>query len=159
MVGIGFFATRNNACGAYSNTWADYGRVSGVKVPRIPSAAHRPESGDAMTRFEFRANYYDRAGDPTSIGVVIDGTCHPMEPELGASGNRTYLYTSTLGSGCHEYYFLANAAGGVPVSYPGAGAFVMSVEGVRGCTETSDWRSTRLAASCDGGIQVRASSD
>ena len=136
VVGLGFFVMPAHACGFHSETFADYGHVAGLVTPRIPSAGHRPETGDAATPFSFHANYYDPAGDPTAIDVVVDGACRAMSVELGAAGNRTYLHAGSFAPGCHEYYFLARDRAGARVTYPESGAYVFSVAGGPACEKT-----------------------
>lgn len=96
--------------------FSDFGKIDGLPIARIPSAV---ETGGT-----FYANYYDPAGDPQSIHVVVDGACHAMEIEIGAEpGNRTYHYADGgSGQGCHEYYFVAVDASGAEARYPETGS-------------------------------------
>jgi len=136
--------------------FSDYGNDSGRPIPRIPSGAHRPENGSASTTFTVYANWYDESAgdDPLSIDAVIDGICYPMAVELGATGNRTYQYATTLPAGCREYYILARDSGGTRVTYPEVGSLLIEISGGAPCA--SDYAATQLPASCetatDGGM-------
>jgi len=147
VVGTGSDFGSGGCWGAY--LFADFGEIDGLELPRIASAVHRPQSGSSSTDFTFYASYYDAAGDPTSIHVVIGGGCNAMSVELGDSGNRTYTNTGSLGSdGCHEYYVVAEDAGGDRATYPAEGSYLISVGG----TSCSDelYTDNRMPADCEG---------
>jgi MYXO-CTERM domain-containing protein len=108
VVGTGVYSGAG-CWGTYG--FAEFGKLDGAEIPRIPSAAHVGSS--------FYANYYDPAGDPKGVSVVLDGECHDMAVELGVAGNRTYKWTApSLGTGCQEYYFVAVDAEGATARYP-----------------------------------------
>ena len=143
------FAEGSSACWA-RYYFTDFGNYGGTVIARIPSGVHYPETGSSSTNFEFRANYYDASGSPNSIDVVIDGTCYPMSVELGSGGNETYLHTSSLSSGCHEYYFLAYDDSGTRVTYPETGSLTVSVTGGGGCANL--YIATQMPAGCEAGV-------
>jgi hypothetical protein len=145
VVGPGSYQAGGGCWSGYF--FSDLGSMP-VTIPRIPSGIHYPDTGGAGTSFTFYANYYDGAGPPSTISVVIDGTCYPMTTELGTGGNRTYLYTTSLAGGCHEYYFLANDAGGGLVTYPSSGAYRFTVSGGTACG-AGDYVTTQSPASCE----------
>jgi uncharacterized protein YkwD len=126
--------------------FADYGSISGLTIPRIASGIHRPQTGGISTNFTFYGNYHDPIGDPTSIYVVIDGDCRPMSIELGLSSDSvTYEYTTTLASGCREYYYLTYDSQGVRAVYPETGSFQVTVSGGANLLELS-WRLWNLSS-------------
>ena len=133
--------------------FSDYGNDPGRLIPRIPSGVHRPESGTTSTTFTLYANWYDQStgDDPLSIDAVIDGTCYPMAVELGATGNRTYQYATTLPAGCREYYILARDSGGTRVTYPEVGSLLVAVSGGP-CA--GDYDATQLPASCEAAMDA-----
>ena len=111
VVGTGFAS--GSACwGSYG--FADFGSASVGERPRIASGA--------LHGSRLYANYYDAAGDPQSIDVVIDGQCLPMAVELGDVGNRSYVFDVTPGAGCHAFYFAARDAVGALTRYPAVGS-------------------------------------
>ena len=145
VVGPGAWAGGGGCWSTYH--FSDFGYIGGTAIPRIASGVQVPASGSASTSFQFYANYYDAGGSPpSSIDVVVDGTCHPMTSELGSGGNRTYLFTGALPSGCHEYYFLANDAGGTRVTWPSTGAYHFN--GGAACAG-GEYITTQTPASCE----------
>lgn len=112
-----------------------------MAIARIPSGVNVGNT--------FYANYYDPAGDPQAIHVVVDGTCHAMEIEIGAAaGNRTYHNTTANpGQGCHEYYFVATDAAGQEARYPETGSLT-----VGDCTE--EYVSGQADSSCAQGVDA-----
>lgn len=128
--------------------YSDYGAIGGLAIARIPSGIHRPESGGAGSEFAFYGNYYDPAGPPAQMNVVIDGLCEPMTVELGTGGNLTYTQTTNLGAGCHQYYFLAIDGSGNRVTFPEAGSLQISV-GSTACP--GDYEYSQMAADCECG--------
>jgi MYXO-CTERM domain-containing protein len=137
--------------------FSDYGHITSRPIPRIPSGVHRPRTGSTSTTFSFFASFYDPGGDAQSIDVVIDGVCHPMAIDIGTDvGNRTYVYSSALSTGCHEYYVVARDAAGARVTYPEVGSLTLEVDGATCAAEYVD---TQMPAACeiDGGIAPDAS--
>jgi MYXO-CTERM domain-containing protein len=133
-----------------SYLFADFGEIDGLELPRIASAVHRPKAGSSSTEFTFYASYYDTGGsDPSSIHVVIDGTCHAMTVELGQNANYTYTHTTSLGSdGCHEYYVVAEDAAGDRAVYPAEGSYLVAV-GTATCSDEL-YTDNRMPADCEG---------
>ncbi|MFW5739600.1 MAG: hypothetical protein ACOC1F_04475, partial [Myxococcota bacterium] len=80
VVGTGFH--RGSGCWSVY-AFSDFGKVDGLQIARIPSGIHR---GNTLY-----ANYYDPAGDPQSIHVIVDGNCHAMEIEIGAEAKTAPL--------------------------------------------------------------------
>jgi hypothetical protein len=131
---------------------SDSGSIKNATIPKIPTAAVTPVSGAAGT-FTFYSTWADPAlGTPSSIDVVIDGSCTALTRELGTDTlNATYKGTATLAAGCHNYFILARDASGTAVTYPTSGAITVAV-GSSTCS--SDYLATAPAASCaaDGGV-------
>ncbi len=128
--------------------FADFGSHNGLVTPRVATAIHRPESGGASTEFTFYASYYDLAGAPTAIDVVIDGVCHGMNVEIGEPGNTTFIHAGSVGAeGCHEYWVLATDADGERFTYPETGSYQISV-GSGACGDEL-YTADRLAADCE----------
>ena len=146
VVGPGF--TRGGSCWQ-TFYYSDYGNINGLQLARMPSGIHRPESGSAGTEFQFYANYYDAAGPPTQVSLVVDGACQPMNVELGSDGNLTFEATAQLPSGCHEYYFLAYDAGGYRATFPEDGSLTISVDGGPACG--ADYVASQMPADCECG--------
>jgi len=118
--------------------FADFGSLPGWQTPRIPAASHYTcewtkvggYSYSCVAQILFRANYYDPAGDPQSLHVVLDGACLAMQPELGTSGNRTYkAVPDSVADGCHEYYFVAVDHAGDQFFYPDVGSLTFGTCG------------------------------
>jgi len=127
----------------------DSGTVKNAVIPKLPTAAVSPFSGAAGT-FTFYATWADPAlGAPTSLNVVVDGTCTAMARELGTDTlNATYKATATLAAGCHSYYFAAVDGGGATLAYPTTGALTVSV-GNMACD--ADYLAQAPASACSAG--------
>ncbi len=127
----------------------DSGNLKNATIPKMPTAAVTPTSGNAGT-FTFYATWNDTSlGTPGSINVVLDGTCTAMSLELGTDKlNATYKATATLAAGCHTYWILARDASGGRVTYPTTGAYNIPVGSGTTC---SDYVATAPAGSCDSG--------
>ncbi|HEY6475824.1 MAG TPA: hypothetical protein VI456_04530 [Polyangia bacterium] len=127
---------------------SDSGSIKGATIPKMPTAAVTPPSGNAGT-FTFYATWADPSlGTPGSINVVLDGACTAMTLELGTDTlNATYKATATLAAGCHTYWILARDASGGRVTYPTTGAYDIPVGG--GTTCSGDYVATAPAGSCD----------
>jgi hypothetical protein len=128
---------------------SDSGNLKNATIPKMPTAAVTPASGNAGT-FTFYATWNDPSlGAPGSIDVVLDGACTPMTLELGTDKlNATYKTTATLAAGCHTYWILAHDASGSRVTYPTTGAYNVPV-GSGTCS--GDYLPTAPAASCESG--------
>ena len=140
VVGTGY----HQGSGCWSvYAFSDFGKIDGMAIARIPSGVHVGNT--------FYANYYDPAGDPQAIHVVVDGTCHAMEIEIGAAaGNRTYQnVTANPGQGCHEYYFVATDAAGQEARYPETGSLT-----VGDCAD--EYVSGQADSSCAQGVDAGA---
>ncbi len=79
-------------------------------LPGGPSALSNhgvtPSAGITTTQFSYRVDYSSMDGlGPRSAMAVIDGLARLMFLESGTSGNGTYLMTTTLSAGNHEYFF------------------------------------------------------
>ncbi|HXJ23016.1 MAG TPA: hypothetical protein VMT03_22545 [Polyangia bacterium] len=131
---------------------SDSGNIKNATIPKIPTAAVSPASGNAGT-FTFYATWADPShGAPESLNVVLDGSCLPMTLELGTDTlNATYKATSTLAAGCHQYWVSATDSTGAAVAYPTKGMFTIPVGGSSACS--SDYVTTAIGScSADGGI-------
>ncbi len=139
-------------CGASTQTspatcWSRYyfcdpGNKSGLVTATLPAGAHKPETGNASTSFDFYVNYYSTSGAPQSVQLVLDGACHAMTLEVGTAGNATYKVSRALGdTACHRYWFLARDGAGARAVWPEQGSW-----GVGSCT---DYVATAAPASCE----------
>jgi hypothetical protein len=133
---------------------SDSGNIKNATIPKVPTAAVNPASGNAGS-FTFYATWADPAnGAPKTLNVVLDGNCLSMTKELGTDTlNATYKATATLAAGCHDYWISATDATGAAVTYPTTGAFTIAVGGSSACS--SDYVTT-AAGSCsaDGGTST-----
>jgi hypothetical protein len=131
---------------------SDSGTIKGATIPKIPTAAVTPTSGNAGT-FTFYATWADPSlGTPGAIDVVVDGACTAMTLELGTDKlNATYKTTAPLAAGCHNYFILARDAGGTTVTYPTTGAITLAVGTGASNSCSSDFLAAAPAASCAGG--------
>ncbi len=82
-------------------------------APVLSTGGVTPTSGVLATVFNYSVTYTDADNDPpTNMQVVIDDTAHDMTKV--DSGDNTYTdgclynYTTTLGQGGHNYYFIAS---------------------------------------------------
>ncbi len=127
----------------------DSGNLKNAVIPKLPTAAVSPFSGAAGT-FTFYATWADPTlGAPSSLNVVIDGTCTAMTRELGTDTlNATYKTTAMLAAGCHNYYIAAMDGGGAALTYPTTGALTVSVGNVA-CD--ADYLAQAPASACSAG--------
>ncbi len=104
--------------------FADFGHRDGVETPRMPAGIYWRSLANGAPA-SFFVTYYDASGqDPDSVFVVLDGTCHEMNRELGVPGNRGYRLAQDLPvSECHEYYFVAKDTEGNLFFTPKQGAY------------------------------------
>jgi hypothetical protein len=129
---------------------SDSGNIKNATIPKIPTAAVSPASGNAGT-YTFYATWADPTnGAPKALNVVLDGTCLPMTKELGTDTlNATYKATATLNAGCHDYWISATDATDAAVTYPTTGMYGIQV-GAAGCN--ADYVATAVGScSADGG--------
>ncbi|MFL5308628.1 MAG: hypothetical protein ACJ8F1_25670 [Polyangia bacterium] len=107
---------------------SDSGNIMGAVIPKIPTAAVSPASGNAGT-YTFYATWADPAhGAPASLSVVLDGACVTMTRELGTDTlNATYKVTAPLAAGCHQYAIAGTDATGAAAAYPTTGMLTISV--------------------------------
>lgn len=130
VVGVGS-ATGGSCWGAYE--FADFGSDGAAVTSRIASAADH----DGL----IEANWYDAAGDPTSIDAVVDGVCTPMTIAVGVNpGNRDYRIAFTPSGACQEWYVVATAPDGTIVRYPDVGSLTVN------CPD--EYVPTQLDAAC-----------
>ncbi len=127
LLGNGYDAIGGSA---YTYYWTqDFGSVSGVTVPKIPSAAHwtsvnhvrDPSGGDATV--EFWANWYDSNG-PTVSTLVLDGVTYPMNLATGRGTSTNGAYTTSRvisDTICHTYHFAFTSVTAGAVRYPDTG--------------------------------------
>jgi hypothetical protein len=120
--------------------FCDLGNTT-VPIPVLPGGVHRPQTGSATTAFTFYESYYDPLGAAQSMNVVIDGVCYPMSIELGAPTNAMYTALRMVGSGCHEYWFLARDHAGARQVWPEVGSYQVG--------NCSGYNPTSMPASCE----------
>ena len=135
QIGVGYHG--GTSCG-YSRFYGGELGNDGPARYALPAGAHRPQTG---TSFDFYVNYYNSAGAPQAVKLVVDGVCKAMTLELGAASNGTYKTSKTVTSACHEYWFLAYTASGARRVYPEKGAW-----GVGTCTA---YKTNAMQASCE----------
>lgn len=135
QIGVGFYG--GASCG-YSRFYGGELGNDGPARYALPAGVHRPQTG---TKFDFYVNYYNSAGAPKAVKLVVDGVCQNMTLELGEAANGTYKATKTVTSACHEYWFLAYTASGARRVYPEKGSW-----GVGTCTS---YKGSAMAASCE----------
>jgi hypothetical protein len=113
---------------------SDSGNIKNATIPKIPTAAVSPASGNAGT-YTFYATWADPAhGAPAALNVVLDGACLAMTRELGTDTlNATYKATAPLTTGCHQYAITGIDATGAAAAYPTTGMLTISV-GSTACT-------------------------
>jgi len=135
VVGAGLNTLGMNCWGDFE--FADYGKMSGLAIGRIASGFRRGNT--------YYANYYDAAGAPQQVNVVVDGVCQPMQVEIGSGGNLTMIATGAASdSACHKYYFLAFDAGGERAVYPEQGSYQFG-----GCPGDGYYSTEQAPADCD----------
>lgn len=134
-IGLGYVGSSScNLSRFYAGDLGD----NGPAIYTLPAGIHRPQTG---TSFDFYVNYYNTAGAPEVVRVVVDGTCKAMTLEIGTAGNGTYKTSKTVTNACHQYWFLAYTASGARRTYPEVGAW-----GVGSC---SGYQPTADAAACE----------
>ncbi|MEM2899285.1 MAG: lamin tail domain-containing protein, partial [Thermoplasmata archaeon] len=78
--------------------------------PTLSSGSVSPSTGETTTVFTFSVTYTELANNPpTYIKVYIDGTPHDMSKQNPSDNTYidgcVYVYSTTLSSGSHNYYF------------------------------------------------------
>ena len=134
-IGLGYVG--NTSCNLKGFYGGDIGN-NGTAIYALPAGVHRPQTG---TSFDFYVNYYDSAGPPKAVKLVVDGACKAMPLELGTAKNGTYKTSRTVTDACHEYWFLAYTASGARRVYPQQGSW-----GVGNC---SAYKATATEAACE----------
>jgi beta propeller repeat protein len=78
----------------------------GFAVPALPSGAVAPYTSTQETPFVYLVSFWnpDNAA-PMQSQVLIDGTAYPMQLRSGEPWRGTYVYTTTLALGQHNYAF------------------------------------------------------
>jgi hypothetical protein len=143
VMGFGHAA---DASGCYvTYAVSDSGDDSALVATKLPTAAVSPSHGSAGS-YVFYATWADSNGAPSSIDVVVDGTCTTMTKELGSDTlNATYKATVALAAGCHQYRVVAYDKSNARQAYPTTGALTVASGG--SCS--ADYESTAMTASCD----------
>ena len=139
--------------GGQNATAAGFGVVSGSvsvvdegiesTVKKLPSGSHYPRQSGSVDMW---ANWADSAG-PKSALVNIDGECTALHLARGAVTNGAYTANlTTVGSGCHRYFFVFTDSASNVVTFPETGSLGIGPEG-----SCADWDNTRPAtgASCN----------
>ncbi len=86
-----------------------------IAPPSLSSGALFPTSGNLYSIFTYRVIYTDADNNaPYYMRVYIDGTAYTMSKENESDNTYTdgcaYVYSRTLASGSHTYYFYAHDA-------------------------------------------------
>ncbi|UCH90105.1 MAG: winged helix-turn-helix transcriptional regulator, partial [Thermoplasmata archaeon] len=94
------------------------------KPPVLTNGSVTPASGNTSVLFTYRVHYSDAEHDQPSVKTVyIDGYPFTMKLSTGSpSTGWVYSYSSYLGAGNHNYYFLFNDSKNT-VRYPISGVF------------------------------------
>jgi len=82
-------------------------------APTLTSASLSPTSGGITTTFVYIITYTDADNDaPSYVRVYIDGSFYTMSKQNSGDNTYTdgcvYIYSRTLSSGTHNYYFSTN---------------------------------------------------
>ncbi|MBN2497035.1 MAG: hypothetical protein JXR96_20755 [Deltaproteobacteria bacterium] len=135
-IGLGY--TGGQVCEYAKLYFGDTG-AGQASIPLMPSGSHRPEDSEQPT---FYVHLHDPGGEPESLHVVVDGTCHAMQLDAGEDARGTYRAAVDIGPGCHLYTFLARDSAGARHVYPAAGAL-----GAGDCS--ADYEPQAPEADCD----------
>lgn len=98
-------------------------------APILSNSDISPSNGDTSTTFTFTVTYTDAEGDiPSYMNIDIDGTAYDMTLSSGSvSTGATYLYSTTLSEGTHNYYF-TTSDGEYSDQLPSSGSYNMYVD-------------------------------
>ncbi len=88
--------------------------------PIINNGQLSPTEGPSGTTFTYSIHYSDQDSHAAALALVyIDGAPHSMKLFSGSAWDGTYTYSTTLGSGPHNYYFsFADGHGGFAQAPP-----------------------------------------
>jgi hypothetical protein len=126
-LGVGYGHT---ASSTYKDYWTqDFGGVANPPAPPLVDGAHLL-MGSTQTRFI--ANFVATTA-AQSMWLVISDVPTAMAVDLGSASNGTWFVTTSRGSTCRPYYFVAIDASGLAWRYPASGAFMTGGEG--SCTQ------------------------
>lgn len=136
--------------GNFETAWVqDFG--GGGSPPVIGDGIHINEGG--TTRFGITYYQTDTGGPRTAL-VIVEGVCHDLQlvhgtPELGS-----FEVSTSLGQGCHRYYFHFTDGQGNDFTYPSRGSF-----GVGNSAECEFFIEERPADSCSPSGQTCETGD
>jgi len=95
---------------------------SGAKAPTLSDGNVSPYAGSISTTFTYSVHYQDPDETaPTAKNVVIDGEPHAMRLSSGVAADGDYEYSTTLGSGSHNYYFYFEDGDSLSARHPAEG--------------------------------------
>ncbi|MBN2209197.1 MAG: S8 family serine peptidase [Candidatus Coatesbacteria bacterium] len=95
---------------------------SGAKPPTLSNGSVSPFAGSISTTFTYSVHYQDpNETAPTVKNVFIDGGPHQMHLSSGSAADGNYEYSTTLGTGSHNYYFYFEDADPLSARYPAQG--------------------------------------
>lgn len=124
----------------------DFGFRGGVDEPIVTSAIHTPLYPDTERSVTVYAAVFEPEGDSLrAMTLVLEDTCHVMDPDRGGGGVETWAIDAPTGSvGCLRYFVAALRANGEEVSYPTEGSLQVPVGG----GECAAWVADRVGAAC-----------
>jgi len=136
--------------GNYQTAWVqDFG--SGGSPPVIGDGIHM--SAGASTRFGI-TYYQPGTGGPRTALVIVEGVCHEMDVVYGGPEHGSFEVSTSLGPGCHRYYFHFTDGQGNDLTYPSRGSF-----GVGNSAECEFFIEERPADSCSPSGQTCETGD
>ncbi|MGH7281486.1 MAG: hypothetical protein ACRELY_08195 [Polyangiaceae bacterium] len=111
---------------------------------KIPSGSHYPRQSSSV---DVWANWVDTVG-PKSALVNVDGECTALHLGRGAVTNGAYTANLTsVGSGCHRYFFVFSDSSSAVVTYPETGSLGIGPEG--SCLDFDPATRPTAGASCN----------
>ena len=109
--GIGGYGwiSYNIVVSVVEEAYVAYDYIDKENPPELKNSILDPSSGNSLTNFAFKVDYYDKDNDsPTEMKVFIDGIGYNMTLLSGSAWNGTYQFTTKLSSVTHQYYFFTN---------------------------------------------------
>ena len=115
----------NNQSIVEGGPWGNIIENNNYYAPTLTSGSVSPPTGNLTTSFTYSVDYADADNDtPAVIQVVIDGTPNDLVKQDAGDEDYTdgctYVHTTALPGGSHQYHFLASD-GGSTVRLPIAG--------------------------------------
>jgi Bacterial Ig domain len=149
-LGVGYYKNPTPPPGNREMYTQDFGST-GTPTGSLITGGHDPlATTSGTTNVNFRVNYYNTGGGPTSAKVNVNGTCTDMTMERGVTANNsTWLSTIPLtGTTCRRYNFEFVVPGGATVLLPEVGTYGV---GGPGC---ADYQAAAASACPGGGNQA-----